>query len=58
MKGKETVLFVDDEEMVLDAGGQMLKKLGYEVLLATGGNEALELYKKTGTGLIWSSWTW
>ena len=46
MKGKGTVLLVDDEEIVLDAGEQMLRKLGYEVLLAKSGQEALELYKK------------
>jgi len=46
LNGKETVLLVDDEEMVLDAGEQMLIKLGYEVLLAGSGREALELYKK------------
>jgi CheY-like chemotaxis protein len=46
VKGKETILLVDDEEMVLDAGEQMLKTLGYEVLLARSGQEALELYKK------------
>jgi two-component system cell cycle sensor histidine kinase/response regulator CckA len=34
VKGNETVLLVDDEKMVLDAGGAMLKYLGYEVLLA------------------------
>jgi len=45
IEGKGTVLLVDDEEMVLDAGGQMLKHLGYEVLLAGDGQEALELYK-------------
>ena len=46
LMGKETVLLVDDEELVLDAGEQMLRKLGYEVLLAGSGQEALELYKK------------
>jgi len=46
LKGKGTVLLVDDEEVVLDAGGQMLKHLGYEVLLAGDGQEALKLYKK------------
>ncbi len=46
LKGKETVLLADDEEMVLDAGEQMLRKLGYEVLLASGGKEAIELYVK------------
>jgi PAS domain S-box-containing protein len=46
LMGKETVLFVDDEELVLNAGGEMLRKLGYEVLLASSGQEALELYVK------------
>jgi len=46
LKGKGTVLLVDDEDMVLDAAEQMLRKLGYEVLLTEGGREALELYKK------------
>jgi CheY-like chemotaxis protein len=32
--------------MVLDAGEKMLKRLGYEVLLAGSGREALELYEK------------
>ena len=45
VKGKGTVLLVDDEEMILDAGEHMLKHLGYEVLLANDGQEALELYK-------------
>ena len=45
-KGKETVLLVDDEDMILDASEQMLKKLGYEVLLAGGGQEALEVYEE------------
>jgi len=44
MKGNGTVLLVDDEDMVRDAGGQMLKQLGYDVLLASGGQEALDLY--------------
>jgi len=45
-KGKESVLLIDDEEMVLDIGEQILEKLGYEVLLAMSGIEALELYEK------------
>ena len=44
--GKGTVLLVDDEEMVLEAGEVLLNHLGYEVLLAENGREALELYKK------------
>ena len=46
LKGKGTVLLVDDEDMVLDVGERMLKNLGYEVLLAEGGREAIELYNK------------
>ena len=45
VKGKGTILLVDDEEMVLESGEHMLKHLGYEVLLANDGQEALELYK-------------
>ena len=44
--GKGTVLLVDDEEMVLEAGEVLLNHLGYEVLLAENGQEALELYRK------------
>ena len=46
VKGKGTVLLVDDEEMVLEVGEELLTHLGYEVLLAENGQEALELYKK------------
>jgi PAS domain S-box-containing protein len=46
MKGKETLLLVDDEEAVINTGKQILKKLGYKVLSATNGREALELYEK------------
>lgn len=46
VRGKETVILVDDEESVLDAGEQMLRKLGYEVLLAGNGKQTLESYGK------------
>jgi CheY-like chemotaxis protein len=46
LKGNETILLADDEEMIIDAGKQMLQSLGYEVLSAATGQEALELYKK------------
>ena len=45
LKGMETVLFVDDEIMIIDVGREILKTLGYEVLLARGGKEAIEVYK-------------
>mgnify|MGYP000264153626 FL=1 len=42
---KETILFVDDEGMIIDVGREILKTLGYEVLLARGGKEAIKVYK-------------
>ncbi|MGW8187351.1 MAG: response regulator, partial [Desulfobacterales bacterium] len=43
-KGKGTVLLVDDEEMVIDVGAEMIKKMGYEVIYTRKGDEALSLY--------------
>jgi len=45
-KGQETVLFIDDEDMVLDVGSEMIKGLGYEVMTATGGKQGLEIYEQ------------
>lgn len=42
--GRETVLLVDDEEMVLDVGSAILEKLGYRVLTASGGREGIEVF--------------
>ena len=41
----KTVLLVDDEEIVIGVGRQMLEKLGFSVLTAENGKEALEVYK-------------
>ncbi|MFH1351501.1 MAG: response regulator [Pseudomonadota bacterium] len=46
MKGYETVLLVDDEEMILEVGERVLEKLGYKVIIARGGKEAVEIYKE------------
>ncbi len=45
-KGKETLLLVDDEEMILDVGRDILEILGYKVLVASSGQEALEVYQE------------
>lgn len=45
-KGTETVLLVDDEEIILDVGKDMLTEIGYKVLLAKSGKEAVEVYRK------------
>jgi signal transduction histidine kinase/DNA-binding NarL/FixJ family response regulator len=43
-KGSGTILVVDDEEYILNADQAMLNELGYEVLLAKGGKEALRIF--------------
>jgi len=46
LKGKETVLFVDDEDIVIDVGEEILMTLGYKALLARSGKEAIKIYKE------------
>jgi CheY-like chemotaxis protein len=42
--GPKTVLLVDDEDVILRVGSEMLQELGYTVLTAKSGKEALEIY--------------
>jgi PAS domain S-box-containing protein len=44
--GTETVLLVDDEDIILDVGRQMLCRLGYEVFTAQSGREALDFCRQ------------
>jgi len=44
LKGHETVLLIDDEDMVIEVGARMLASLGYTVLTARSGREGLHLY--------------
>ncbi len=41
--GSETILLVDDEPMITDVGGEMISMLGYKVVTASSGTEALEI---------------
>ncbi len=43
------VLVVDDEPLVREVTGEMLAGLGYEVLKAASGKEALEVYGSRGS---------
>ena len=43
-RGSEVVLLVDDEELILEIGKDMLEKLGYSVVVAESGRKALEIY--------------
>ena len=43
--GREGVLLVDDEDIILEVAKEILGKLGYIVLIAKSGKEAIEIYK-------------
>jgi PAS domain S-box-containing protein len=44
-KGTGTILLVDDEESVRTLGSRMLERIGFRVLTAMDGREALEIYR-------------
>ncbi len=44
VKGTENILIVDDEDVLRDVGKEILERLGYGVLTAESGNEAIEIY--------------
>ena len=45
LKGTETVLLVDDQEAVITVGKAILHTLGYTVILAKNGKEAVEIFE-------------
>ncbi len=45
LTGDETILLVDDEEVIRTVGREILSLLGYRVLTAQSGAEALEIYR-------------
>jgi PAS domain S-box-containing protein len=46
LKGTETVLLVDDEIKILDIGKEILEEMGYKVLTAQNGKEAVRIFKQ------------
>lgn len=48
---KKTVLLVDDEELIVEVGKKLLNHIGYNVLVARSGEEAVDLYE-TNRGSI------
>ena len=52
MKPKRTILCVDDNEQSLSIRKVMLETRGYRVVTCTGGQEALECFKKGGVDLV------
>ena len=45
-RGRGTILLADDEKSVFDVGKKMLNKMGFSVLTATDGREAVEVFRK------------
>lgn len=41
---RERILFVDDDEVLVEMSKQLLERLGYEVITTTGSREALSLF--------------
>jgi len=46
--GSETILLVDDEELIRDLAKRILSRAGYTVLTAANGREAVQIYKEKG----------
>jgi len=46
IKGKEKILLVDDEESIRNIGQKQLENLGYKIILAADGKEAVKIYKE------------
>ncbi len=47
MESEKTILFVDDEETILEIASEHFQNLGYHVLLAKNGREAVRLFEST-----------
>jgi two-component system, cell cycle sensor histidine kinase and response regulator CckA len=47
----QTLLIVDDEEMLVELLRRMLIRQGYEVIATTNANEALQLYSRNEAGI-------
>ncbi len=45
IKGEGTILLVDDEEVIIDVGRDILEVLGYKVFAAKSGREAIEIFE-------------
>jgi PAS domain S-box-containing protein len=48
LMGSETVLLVDDEDFLRQLGARALKSVGYQVVTAASGEEALEKFRRPG----------
>lgn len=49
--GTETILLVDDEEAIRDLITKLLRRFGYDVITASDGKEALDIYQDKGSSI-------
>jgi len=49
--GSGTILLVDDEQHILKAHTRLLEAIGYDVLTASSGREAVEVVRRRGLGI-------
>jgi two-component system cell cycle sensor histidine kinase/response regulator CckA len=49
--GEKTVLLVDDEENIIEVTRKMLECMGYRVITATSGKEAIEIFREKRTSI-------
>ncbi len=45
LKGNETILLVDDEDIIIDVGKELLRQMGHTVFVAKSGEASIELYE-------------
>ncbi|MCK5229646.1 MAG: response regulator, partial [Desulfobulbaceae bacterium] len=45
MQGEGTILLVDDEQIILDVGVDILKSLGYKSFSALGGHDSIDIFQ-------------
>lgn len=50
-RGEETILLIDDEKFITEVTGRLLEELGYHVLTAADGGEAVKIYSQQHTGI-------
>lgn len=51
-RGEGTFLIADDEQSVRNVGKHMIKKLGFDVLTARNGQEAIEVFKENQADIV------
>jgi CheY-like chemotaxis protein len=51
VKGSETILLVEDEALVIQVGQALLERLGYRVITAKDGKQAVDTIEKKGDGI-------